>query len=293
MLRDRSFRSSSSQRRSPVVVTALLLVAILLIALDQAGMLGDVRVRATSLITPVLTFTHSVGTTLSDTLGQLRTPAQAEAELAALREENSRIKAENLRVEEYQLEISRLRQQLQIENEKPWRLLGSSISAFTLDAGRHQILLAVGSEQGVKPGMAVIAREGSNPAALIGVVEEVGPQSSSVLLITDFNSAISAQIYRSDRVVQGVAQGQWQRGSRLRLEEVMREDLIAPGDVVVSAGLSAGFQAELPRASIPANIPIGTVDQVNPSGHTQQAELQPFVDPERVRYAWVILNVNG
>jgi rod shape-determining protein MreC len=293
MLRDRSFRSSSSQRRSPVLVIALLIAAMLLVALDQAGMLGDLRVRATSLISPALTFTHTIGTTISDGLAQIRSPSQAEAELAALREENSKIKAENLRVQELQLEITRLRQQLRIESEKPWHLLGSSISSLTLDVGRHQILLAVGSAQGVKPGMAVIAREGSNPAALIGVVEEVGPQSASVLLITDFNSAISARIYRSDRVVDGVAEGQWQRGSRLRLEEIARDELIATGDVVVTAGLSAMFQAGLPRAAIPANIPIGIVDQVQPSGHTQQAELQPFVDPDRVRYAWVILSDNG
>jgi rod shape-determining protein MreC len=293
MLRDRSFRSSSSQRRSPVIVIALLIAAMLLVALDQAGMLGDLRVRATSLISPALTFTHSIGTTISDGLGQIRSPSQAEAELAALREENSKIKAENLRVQELQLEITRLRQQLRIESEKPWHLLGSGISSLTLDVGRHQILLAVGSEQGVKPGMAVIAREGSNPAALIGVVEDVGPHSASVLLITDFNSAISARIYRSDRVVDGVAQGQWQRGSRLRLEEIARDEPIATGDIVVTAGLSAMFQAGLPRAAIPANIPIGTVDQVQPTGHTQQAELQPFVDPDRVRYAWVILSDNG
>jgi rod shape-determining protein MreC len=290
---DRPYKIGSPQRRSPVLVTALLIAAVVLVALDRAGMLGDVRARSTSLLAPALATVHGAGVAAGDLLGRVGLTAQAPAELAQLRDENSQLKAANLRVREYELEIARLRQQLKIQEERPWKLVGADISAFGPDVGRRQVLIAAGSDEGVRPGMAVIAREGSSPPALIGVVEDVGPRSARVLLITDFSSAVSARIYRSDRTIDGVVQGQWQRGSRLRLEEIARDEQVDAGDVVVTAGLSAALGADLVRAAIPPNIPVGTVERAQSEGQTKQAELRPYVDPDRVRYAWVILSADG
>jgi rod shape-determining protein MreC len=152
------------------------------------------------------------------------------------------------------------------------------------------VFLAAGSDQGVKPGMAVIGREGSSPPTLIGVIETVGPRSASVLLITDYSSVISVQVYRSGGVTRGIVQGQWQRGSRLKLREVDRAEPLAVGDIVKTAGLTADLDLDLPRAAIVKDIPIGTVETIETDGHSQVAELRPFVDPDRISYAWVLLN---
>jgi rod shape-determining protein MreC len=141
--------------------------------------------------------------------------------------------------------------------------------------------------------MAVIAKEGGSPEALIGVVEQVGPSSASVLLITDFASSVSALVYHGGAVAEGIAQGRWQRGSRLWLEQVERAIPLAQGDVVVTAGLTAQLDADLPRAAIPRGVPIGTIVLAQADGHSQMAELRPFVDPDRVRYVWVILGPGG
>src|SRR5690606_6468913 len=105
-----------------------------------------------------------------------------------------------------------------------------------------------------------------------------------------FASVVSALVYHGNQSAQGIIQGRWQTGSRLSLEQVERTIPLAEGDVVVSAGLSAQFSADLPRAAIPKNIPIGIVESAQNNGHSQTAEVQPFVDPERVRYVWVILS---
>src|SRR6185436_14000554 len=149
--------------------------------------------------------------------------------------------------------------------------------------GRRIMLLAIGSDQGVQPGMAVIGKEGSSPEALIGVVDAVGPRSASVLLITDFASSVSALVYHGGIPTDGIVQGRWQRGSRLWLEQVDRAALLAPGDVVVTAGLTAQLNIDLPRAAIPKGVPIGMVERSQVDGHSQMAELRPFVDPDRVR----------
>jgi rod shape-determining protein MreC len=280
----------SSPYRSLTLVIALVVLALLLLVLDQAGMLGSARAQLQTLLTPIMRTLRQVGDGVGGVGQGLTEVAQLRDRVAALELENSELKSQNLQVQELQLQIARLQAQLRIEQERPWQLLGADVSARTPDGGRRVVMLAAGSQQGIKPGMAVLGREGSSPAALIGVVEHVGPRSASVLLITDFSSAISAQLYHAGGVASGVVQGQWQVGSRLRLEGVDRAEPLVAGAVVVTAGLTARLDASLPRAAILKDIPIGTVEQIQLDGHSQYANIRPFVDPDRVSYAWVLLS---
>jgi rod shape-determining protein MreC len=111
-----------------------------------------------------------------------------------------------------------------------------------------------------------------------------------VLLITDFSSSVSALAYHSGGIATGVVQGQWQVGSRLRLEAIDRAEPLAVGDVVFTAGLSAQMDAALPRSAIVKGIPIGTVEAIQVDGHNQMADIRPFVDPDRASYVWVLLS---
>jgi rod shape-determining protein MreC len=289
--RNRSIKlPRSSPYRSLTLVMSLFVLALLLLVLDQAGMLGSLRGQAASLISPVLRGLRQVSDGVSGVGQGLSDVQSLSQENAALREENSQLKAQIIESQALKQENARLREQLRLQQERPWQLLGADVTTHTPDTGRRVLLLAVGEEQGVRPGMAVIAKEGSSPSALIGVVESVGPHSASVLLITDYSSSVSAQIYRDAGSISGIVQGQWQRGSRLLLEQVDREAPLQAGDVVVTAGLTAAIDAELPRAAIPKDVPIGTVETTRADGQSQVAELRPFVDPDRVSYAWVILS---
>jgi rod shape-determining protein MreC len=138
--------------------------------------------------------------------------------------------------------------------------------------------------------MAVIGQNPGGPTAMVGVVESVGAHTAEVLLITDFGSQVSARVIHATKASLGLVQGQWQLGSRLRLSQVDRSTLMAEGDTVVSAGLTASLHMPLDLAAVPANIPIGSVETISASGQEQSAELRPFVDPDQVRYVWVILS---
>ena len=141
--------------------------------------------------------------------------------------------------------------------------------------------------------MAVIGQTPGNPAALIGIVETVGPRAAEVLLITDIGSQVSGRVMHTGRAEVGLVQGQWQRGSRLRLEQISRATPIADGDPVVTAGLTAALNLPFDLAAIPADIPIGSVELVSSAEQYQSAELRPFVDSDQVRYVWVILSQDG
>jgi rod shape-determining protein MreC len=282
------------QRQSPyrslTLVIALIVLALLLLLLDQSGRLGSVRAQVGSFISPALTGLARFGSSVSGVGQELSEVPQLRQEVDRLREENSRLKNEIIAVQAVQQENERLRTQLQIQKEQPWKLLGAEVAALTPDSGRHIVHIAAGEKQGVRPGMAVIGREGSSPAALIGVIDEVGANSSTVLLITDFSSVLSARVYHQDQVLDGVVQGQWQRGSRLQLAQVPRSVPLAEGDVVMTAGLTADAGLDLPRAAIPRNVPIGTVETVSTDGYNQSAAVRPYIDPDQVNYAWVLIN---
>ncbi len=289
MLRDRSYRLSQPARRSPLLIILLVLAAAAILAADQAGLLGPLRTHAQTLISPLLGRLQGFGDWIGAIPRQLNDDPALRAENEALRAEIADLKARLIEAEAVKFENARLREQVRIEQAYPWQLLGADVLALTPDSGRRLVLIAAGADQGVQPGMAVIAREGSNPPALIGVVETVGPRTASVLLITDYSSALSAQVYHDTDVVRGVAQGQWQRGSRLLLHSVARDAPLAAGNTVVTAGLSAELAINLPRAAVPPNVPVGIIETVQDTGRERVASVRPFVDPDRVRYAWVIL----
>jgi rod shape-determining protein MreC len=134
----------------------------------------------------------------------------------------------------------------------------------------------------------VVAQEGGSPTSLIGVVDKVYAQNADVLLIIDYGSTISARTAGTETPADGLVTGQWQVGSRLKLSDVSRDAVLQPGHYVVTAGLSKALSTDTPIAQVPADVPIGTILEVKQAGHSQTAEVQPFVNPDRVRTLWVI-----
>lgn len=292
-VRNRSMRlPRPSPYRSLTLIVSLLVLALLLLVLDQGGLLGPLRAQIQTVLTPLIQPLRRLGDSMGGVGQSLTEVQQLRDRIAALEQENSQLKAENIQVHELRQRLDQLEAQLRIEKERSWQLLGADVSARSPDGGRRMLMLNAGAEQHIRPGMAVLGQEGSSPPTLIGVVENVGPRSASVLLITDYSSAVSAKVYHQNSVATGVVQGQWQIGSRLKLEAVDRAQPLAQGDVVFTAGLTAQFDNELPRAAIVKDIPIGTIEHIEIDGHNQTADVQPFVDPDRVTYAWVLISQN-
>lgn len=267
------------------------LIAGLLFLLDQGGFMAPVRGVVEQALLPVAQRSSSMRSNMGDMWSWFGSDEQLREENKQLKQQVSELQAELIAREQVTIENARLRQQLRIEDQHPWRLLGAEVVVRSPDAGRRVITIARGSKDGLHVGMAVVAQTESEPAALVGIVEDVEPYSASVLLITDFASRISARVLYEDTTTLGLVQGQWQHGSRLRLEQFDRGAVLKPGMVVVSAGLSGELNLTLPLAYVPMGIPIGVVDEiVEGDSLSQLAEMRPYVDPDQVRYVWVILS---
>lgn len=289
-LKVRGGSSSSGLVRRPLLLAlGLCIIAGLLMWGDTQGWLSPVRGVLEQILSPVaqpLTNVRNSIAHIFSTVGDLQ-HLQGENEL--LRQQNSQLQAALIAREQALAENLYLRQQLEIEQHQPWRLLGADVTMRSPDAGRRVFTIARGSKDGVAVGMAVVGQTGVGPVALVGIVEEVAQHAASVLMTTDFGSRVSARVLWQGESALGLVQGQWQRGSRLRLEQVERETVLAVGAIVVTAGLSGELSVPLPLAAVPSGVPIGEVKVVNNDGYDRFAELSTYADPDQVRYVWVIL----
>lgn len=288
----RSSSAAAMSRRPFVLGLVLVLLAALLIVLDYYGWLRPARNLADTVLAPLTLQLNAVRHTVADLFAGPNSISVLRAEKAALEQEISQLQSELIRLEQDRIENQRLRQQLGIEQETPWKLRGADVLIRSPDGARRTMTIASGAEDGVAIGMAVIGQTGSGPAALVGTIESVGPHTAQVLLITDIAHQVSARVLHADDAALGLVQGQWQQGSRLRALQLERDTEIASGDTIVSAGLTDVLDLELDIASIPPGIPIGTVESISNDRNSRYAELRPFVDPDQVRYVWIVMG-NG
>lgn len=167
--------------------------------------------------------------------------------------DNERLRAENLMLRSHTVKFSALER----ENERLRKLLDSTadlreevVVADTLSiepgASSRQIVINRGARQGVYEGQPV-----ADAFGIVGQVMQVGPFTSTVLLITDPRHALPVQINRSG--VRAVANGEGE-GDLLVLSFVPTNADIRVGDLVVCSGLGHQF---------PAGYPVGEVKSLD------------------------------
>ena len=130
-----------------------------------------------------------------------------------------------------------------------------------------------GERDGIKKGMAVLSPEG-----VVGQILKASPYHSTVLLITDYNSAIDSIVQRNR--AKAIVEGRGE--NRCQLKYLLRTDEVMVGDVVVTSGLSGSF---------PKGLMVGEIHRVEKKGYGifQYAELVPSVDLTRLEEVLIIV----
>lgn len=186
-------------------------------------------------------------------------------DLFSVREENTLLRAQLQALRSHEethrellQENTRLRGLLQFRRAAPWRLRAAEVIGRELGPWSQGILLDRGAEDGIRPGMAVIA-----PKGLVGRISEVGPGSSRAVLLTDSHFRVTAVLSR--RRVPGLVMG---GGGRCLLTYLPLDLEVEEGEVITTAG---------GRSFCPAGIPLGVVDKVwkDPSEMFQTARIEP------------------
>jgi len=203
--------------------------------------------------------------------------------LAAAWRENQalHLRIASLELENQQLrsggqENQRLRQLLDLPSIhgmqlKPVEILSLSgeglVTAATLSGGRRG---------GIQEGNAVVTIDG-----LLGRVNEVFPEMSRAVLLTDPNVAVACEVESTG--VLGVVRYLTTPSPRLVLTNVPLGDTVRTGARILTSGLSQHF---------PRGLVVGRVEKIgrDPSGLTQDIEIAPAARLSKVRHAFVVLS---
>ncbi len=190
-----------------------------------------------------------------------------------LKQKIAELQEENHRMKEMKLANERLRQLLQFREKNSPSMIGAEVIGQDPSSWFKSVTIDKGERDGVKKGMAVIS-----PAGVIGQILKTAPHYATVLLLTDYNSAIDSivQRTRAKAIVEGKGE------NRCQLKYLRRAEEVAVGDIVVTSGLGGNF---------PKGLMVGEIKKVDKKGHGvfQYAELVPSVDMTQLEEVFVIM----
>ncbi|NIP38485.1 MAG: rod shape-determining protein MreC [Candidatus Dadabacteria bacterium] len=187
-----------------------------------------------------------------------------------LKKEIAKLREENFRLSETELQNKRLRKLLNFRQDEKHEVIAANTIAISASVIKSQVIIIdKGAENGLVKGMPVKTHEGA-----VGKIYIAGNNSSEVLLITDSLSAVDAYIMRSRE--RGVVKGD---GAGCIMDYLEKASDIVVGDKVVTSGKDGFF---------PKGILLGTVVELFSVGGNIKAKVKPNIDINSVEEVLVI-----
>jgi rod shape-determining protein MreC len=215
-----------------------------------------------------------VSKTIRGTFQQYVFLVNLEKENRILKQRVAELQAETHHMKEMRLANDRLRHLLQFREKSSSSMIGAEVIGQDPSSWFKSVTIDKGERDGVKRGMAVVS-----PTGIIGQILKTAPHYATVLLITDYNSAIDSIVQRTRAKAIIVGKGE----NRCQLKYLLRTEEVAVGDAVVTSGLGGNF---------PKGLLVGEIKKVDKKGHGvfQYAELVPSVDFTQIEEVFVIMD---
>ena len=192
---------------------------------------------------PGLMASRAAGSWFSRNFGWIVRGRSLAAENRRLDAAVGQLRMQNAELTQEAQENTRLRADLGFVQRTPFQLIGADVIALRPDPNYDTLLIDRGLTVGVQKNAIVVTGNG-----LVGRIFDAGPQTASVLLITDANSAVGARVQRANSNAIGVVRGS-STGS-LQLTFLPLDADIKPGDTVVTSGIGGVFPAGLAIGSV-------------------------------------------
>jgi rod shape-determining protein MreC len=270
-------QSNSNPARIPALgfrALALVVLSILLMWLDnREHHLDAVRHAVGVAVYPVQILVD----TPSRTWSWLRDLSASKNQLQL---ENSRLRTEALitrgRMQELaalKAENDRLREMLDAREQVRGEVRVAGIMAVDANPYRHNIVLDVGSREGVYDGQAIVDASG-----VVGQVISTGLTTSQAILISDPDHALPVVVNRNGLRTVAFGTGEY---NRLSLPFLANNADIRPGDLLVTSGLGGTF---------PSGYPVATVESVTrlPQEPFAEVSATPAAALDQVREVMLI-----
>ena len=251
--------NSSNPARIPALglrVLALIFISIALMYLDhRENHLDGIRRWIGVAVYPVRVIVDAP-VRLWEWLGESTTSRnQLELELGRLRAERLLTNARLQRLTALEAENARLRALLEARSLVRDEVRVAEIMAVDANSYEHNLIIDIGSRDGVYDGQAIIDADG-----VVGQVIRTGIMTSQAILISDADHALPVEVNRNG--LRTIAMGTGEI-DRLDLPILPNNADIRAGDLLVTSGLGGAF---------PAGYPVAVVNSVT------RIPQQPFAD---------------
>ena len=187
---------------------------------------------------------------------------------------SARLAADEIRIRdlsEEAAENNRLRALLALRSHAAYSTSTAEVIGSSPGQGSNAVVIDKGADAGILPDEAVITPEG-----VAGKIVTVYPHTAQVLLISDPVAGAGALIEKSR--AQGVLKGQG--AGMCRLDYIMNDDAVAPGDLVLTSGLDRVF---------PKGLTLGAVTTVGKGNLYKQVVVRPAVALDRLEEVLVVV----
>lgn len=193
------------------------------------------------------------------------------AENRDLKEEIEQMRLQEVRLSEDAAQARRLQSLLSFKEQ----FIGKTVAAQVIGASGsdlfHAPYIDKGSEDGVKPDMAVITADG-----IVGKVLHVYPSTSQILLINDQSSGVGVILEKSR--LQGGLRGT--PNGQVILEHIMSDEDVKSGDRILTSGGDQIF---------PKGLPVGMVGDVKPGKDTfLDIRVKPYANLSKLEEVLVV-----
>jgi rod shape-determining protein MreC len=253
------------RRPTLLFIVVLCLLFVLMSLSSRTRYIGETRTMfertVMTIFSPVPKSVNWLGQTASDMYHGYLDMRRAVNENVALNRKVAELTTANLRLQQSQGDVSRLRQLLGYADELTMKTtMGTAIMLDT--SGRFKsIIIDRGSNAGVEVNDTVV-----NANGLIGRVVLTTKDMAKVQLVTDNNCSVGALVERTRR--QGVMRGDGAGGAQLYDIPSLAD--IQPGDTVLTAGIDGIY---------PKGIPVGTIVKAEKGQDLfKQIGVRPAVD---------------
>lgn len=265
---------ASSRHRPTLLLITVLLIQVFLLAyqIKRGRDIRLIRIWSVEAMTPL----QRAGTWCASELRNgwkgyidLR---HARAENDSLRREAGRLQIRNDQLESRALEMERLEKLLNFREAYPTvPMLAAEVIGANADSTSQTLYINRGQGDGIRRNMGVIT-----PAGVVGKILEVFPGTSQVLLMGDRDSGVGAMLAptRTRGVVKGTG------GSLLRMDYVVNDEKLTPGEEIVTSGDDRIF---------PKDLPVGTAVGAQPGNPFQNIQVKPAVRLDRLEEVIVLL----
>jgi len=279
-----SLLATKIARRRSIAFVALLAATLVMMAFSSLPATREFQGAVSFALRPIQGAVNDVAKGVSGVFSAMSDIERLHTDNAALRRENERLTAENLRLADAQHQNELLTGLLQLQSGFNYKTAAATVIARESSEFRRLVTISKGSDDGIAEGDVVIGEGG----ALAGRVTEVGPNYAKVILITDQTSTVIGQLQTSSAAGQVVGQ----LAGALLMTNIDSTETIELGEEVVTAGI------ELPggvRSPYPKGLLIGQVIDVRRDANSvvQTAYLSPATNLDKIEYVLVVLDYEG